>query len=542
MRKIEEIKPVIRKAKSHKKVCAYTRVSVSTDRTLNSLSSQITYYSKLIQSNSEWVYKGVYSDKAISGTSTDRPEFQRMLSDAYSGNIDIILTKSISRFARNTVDLLETVRKLKEIGVEVRFEKERINSLSGDGELMLSILASFAEEESRAISENVKWGIKKRFEKGIPNGIKSMFGYDCIDKKLYINDKEAEIVRFIYKRFLEGVSCIQIGKDLNEKGILTVTGKIWRDTNVRHILKNISYTGNMLLQKEYVVDPITGKRKLNKGELPQYFVENTHEEIISMEDFKKTEIEFKRRSNGGAFWNPAINTTALTGKIICKPCAKPYHSAARKLVNGKSKFWTCGSKKSGKRCKGNTCNIKDEIIKEMIAKKLSMDEFDEEVFLKEISKIEVYDSNKLIFYFKNGRIEKDTYIAKKRENHWNEEKRKKWGEIRSDARKKPKNRTHSELTGFIKCDICSMNYRSNGWTTVDGQNKRAWKCYSEKHKSYCKILRDKKIKDKVCTLLDLDEFDRDKMLSKIKEIRVKDDAAFFIFNDGKEEKVEISEL
>lgn len=165
--KLQEIRPIL----LQRKRVAYARVSMETDRLKHSLSSQISYYNQYIQKNPEWEYIGVYADSGISGTSTvKRSHFQKLIKDCKSGKIDIILTKSIQRFAINTVDLLNTVRELKEIGVEVRFEKENINSMSGDGELMLSILASFAQEESRSISENVKWGIVKRFKQGIPNG------------------------------------------------------------------------------------------------------------------------------------------------------------------------------------------------------------------------------------------------------------------------------------------------------------------------------------------------------------------------------------
>ena len=177
MRKVSKIEPISPSLPPRKKVAAYARVSMETERLNHSLSAQVSYYSNLIQSNPEWEYAGVYADNAVTGTkSSSREEFQRMLEDCEAGKIDIILTKSISRFARNTVDLLEAVRHLKELGIEVRFEKEHINSLSGDGEVMLTLLASFAQEEVRSLSENVKWGTRKRFEQGIPNGRFLIYG------------------------------------------------------------------------------------------------------------------------------------------------------------------------------------------------------------------------------------------------------------------------------------------------------------------------------------------------------------------------------
>lgn len=194
---------------------------------------------------------------------------------------------SIQRFARNTVDLLRTVRHLKELGIEVWFEKENIYTMSGDGELMMTILASFAQEESRSISENVRWRVKKRFEKGIPNGRFHVYGYRWKGNQLVVKPEEAAVVKFIYANFLKGVSAETTEKQLEEQGVKSFNGKHFGNSSIRMILQNITYTGNMLFQKEYVADPITGKSKINRGELPQYFVENTHEAIIPMEIYNR---------------------------------------------------------------------------------------------------------------------------------------------------------------------------------------------------------------------------------------------------------------
>lgn len=283
MKTVEKIERKLPVLKARKRVAAYARVSMESERMQHSLSAQVSYYSALIQKNPEWEYAGVFADYGISGTGTKkRDEFNHMLAECEAGNINIILTKSIQRFARNTVDLLNTVRHLKELGIEVRFEKEKINSLSGDGELMLSILASFAQEESRSISENVKWGTIKRFKQGIPNGKFSIFGYEWQDDKLVIVPEEAEIIRWMYAEYMKGTSRIEIGRALMDRGIYTRQGKPWVDSNVKVILTNITYTGNMLFQKEYCEDPITKHRRKNYGEMPQYFVEDTHEAIIPM--------------------------------------------------------------------------------------------------------------------------------------------------------------------------------------------------------------------------------------------------------------------
>lgn len=297
MREITKVMPLIPVLERKKRVAAYARVSLDSERLMHSLSAQISYYSDYIQKNPHWIYAGVYADEGISGTQTDkRDEFNRLMKDCEDDKIDIILVKSISRFARNTVDLLSAVRRLKSLGIEVIFEKENINSMSNDGELMLSILASFAQEESRSISENVKWGTRKRFEKGIPNGRVRVFGYKWENDTLLIVPEEAETVKRIYAEFINGKVPRAIAKGLNDDGITTRMGCKWSDFGIRTILQNITYTGNMLLQKVFVDDPITKHRRTNRGKLPRYFVENTHTAIISKDIFDKAQAEFERRS------------------------------------------------------------------------------------------------------------------------------------------------------------------------------------------------------------------------------------------------------
>lgn len=244
MRKISRIEPSVPTLKPKKKAAGYARVSMESERLMHSLSAQVSYYSSLIQKNPEWEYAGVYADNFVSGTGTaKRDEFNRMIADCEAGKINIILTKSISRFARNTVDLLETVRHLKNIGVEVRFERERISSMSGDGELMLTILASFAQEESRSISDNVKWGTRKRFEQGIPNGRFRIFGYRWEEDRLVIEPEEAAVVRRIFQNFLDGKSRLETERELEAEGIRSINGCVMRDSNIKQILTNITYTG-----------------------------------------------------------------------------------------------------------------------------------------------------------------------------------------------------------------------------------------------------------------------------------------------------------
>ncbi len=315
MRKISKIERKIPQIPSRKKVAAYARVSMETERLHQSLSAQVSFYSDLIQKNPGWEYVGVYADNGISGTSTGaREEFNRMIADCEAGKIDIILTKSISRFARNTVDLLNTVRHLKELGISVRFEKENIDSLTEDGELMLTLLASFAQEESISISNNIKWAARKKMEQGIPNGHFQIFGYEWEGDHLVIVPDEAAVVKRIFQNFLDGKSRLETEREFESECITTRLGCKWVDSNIKVVLTNITYTGNLLLQKEFIDDPISKKRKKNRGELPQYYVENTHEAIIDMETFQYVQDEIARRKELGVLANKSLNTTCFTGK------------------------------------------------------------------------------------------------------------------------------------------------------------------------------------------------------------------------------------
>ena len=427
MAKIIKVEQTVPTIKTKKKVAAYARVSMESERMNHSLSAQISYYSALIQKNPDWQYAGVFADDGISGTSIEkRDEFKRMIAAAEKGDIDIILTKSIQRFARNTVDLLETVRHLKDIGVEVRFEKEHINSMNGDGELMLTILASFAQEESRSISENVKWGTRKRFEQGIPNGKFQIYGYRWDGDHLVVEPEEALIVKLIYDNFLNGISAETTEKQLAEMGVKSYKGQHFGNTSIRQILGNITYTGNLLFQKEYVVDPITGKSKINRGELPQYWVENTHEAIIPMEVYQAVQTEKNRRRELGALANWSINTSCFTSKIKCGCCGKSYQRSnrkGRKDPNANYTIWICGTRRKSGNAHCRNKDIPETMLKQACATVLCLDEFDESVFSEQIERIEVPAPNEMLFYFKDGHTVPHHWESTLRKDCWTDERR-----------------------------------------------------------------------------------------------------------------------
>jgi len=342
--KIPQTKVPIR---NRKRVAAYARVSVDKGEALESLATQISYYSQKIQQNPQWQYVGVYADEGISGTGfKGRNEMKRLLDDCKKGKIDIILTKSISRFARNTVDLLSTVRRLREIGVAIHFERENIYSLSSDGELMLSILASYAQEESRSTSENIKWSIRKRYANGEFQGY-SMYGYEWTGERFKIIPHEAEAIRFMYQAFVDGMTMTQISKALAEKGIFNRKGKPFGQTSIGRIFDQEKYRGFSILQRTFVENHITHQKKLNKGELPKYVVQNTHPRIISEELHKKLEDERKRRRECGVVqWKSA---TVFTRKIECGTCRATYTFSSRESPLGDSPFqqgfYLCSTKR-----------------------------------------------------------------------------------------------------------------------------------------------------------------------------------------------------
>lgn len=369
-----------------KRVAAYVRVSLETDRLKHSLAAQTGYFSELIRTEPGWEQAGIYSDSFISGTETSRRTgFRQLIADCEQGKIDVVLCKSISRFARNTVDLLETVRHLKELGVEVRFEKENINSLSADGELLLTILASFAQEESRSISENVKWGIRRRFQSGdavMRN--KRVFGYRYDGNRYIVQEDEAKGVRLIYDEYIGGVPLRVITEHINAGGFRTTRGIEFSHSQVNYIVHNEIYTGDILLQKTFVTDFITHSRAMNRGELPQYRLSGCHEAIIDTETFAKAQEESRRRASTKQVY-------CFSGMLICDICGKPF---TRFSNNGKYVCWHC------RKC--DNTKLKEDKLKQLFG--LSDPDISEK-----IKKIIVCRNGVLDAEFYDGRTEKWQY-------------------------------------------------------------------------------------------------------------------------------------
>lgn len=347
-----------------RKVAGYARVSTDSEEQQTSYAAQVSYYTEYIQKRADWEFVNVYTDQGISATNTKhRSGFNQMIADALDGKIDLIVTKSVSRFARNTVDSLTTVRKLKEKGVEVYFEKEQIYTLDSKGELFITIMSSLAQEESRSISENVTWGQRKRMADGkvtMPYG--RFLGYRKGDDGLpEVVPEEAEVVRLIYRSFMEGLTSGKIAQMLMEKNITAPGGKEkWHSSTIESILTNEKYKGSALLQKKFTVDFLTKRVKINEGEVPQYFVEHSHPPIIDPEEFELVQAEISRRKAIGRIYS---SSNIFSAKIVCSCCggffgSKVWHSTSkyRRVI------WQCNHKfQNGEKC--DTPHLYEDDIK-----------------------------------------------------------------------------------------------------------------------------------------------------------------------------------
>ena len=380
-----------------RKVAAYARVSTDHEEQLTSYEAQVDYYTKYIKQRNDWEFVKVYTDEGVTGCNTAHREgFKSMIDDALKGRIDLIITKSVSRFARNTVDSLTTIRKLKDNNVECYFEKENIWTFDSKGELLLTIMSSLAQEESRSISENCTWGQRKRFQDGkviVPFG--KFLGYDRgEDGNLVINQEQAKIVRKIYGLFLQGKSPYAIARQLTDEGIPTPMGKTkWHGAVIHSILSNEKYKGDALLQKQFTVSFLTKKKCKNEGQVPQYYVEGNHEAIIEPAIFDTVQGILKSRSRSK---NRQSSAGLFSSKIKCGCCGgyfgpKVWHSndKYRKVI------WRCNNKYEGTICK--TPKLEETQIKELFLKAFNLLLSDKETIISDFNAVkdEIFDTTAL---------------------------------------------------------------------------------------------------------------------------------------------------
>ena len=387
------------------RVAAYARVSSAKDAMHHSLSAQISYYTDLIHHNPGWVCAGVFADEAVTGTRDTREGFRQLLAACREGRVDAVITKSISRFARNTVTLLETVRELKALGIDVFFEEQNVHTLSADGELILTILASYAQEESRSVSENMKWRVRKNFKEGKPwNG--TMLGYRCRNGILVVEPNEAAIVRRVFREYLAGKGVTAISKGLNEAGVPTRYGNRWSNGSVSSILRNYAYTGSLLLQTTFREDHLTKRKCTNDGQLPRYHAEDTHEAIISKEVFDAVQAEIARRAEKHAPHGKGCRSRyPFSGLIVCGNCGKHY----RRKITATGPVWICSTFNSQGKAACPSRQIPESVLLEYVT------ELTEN---SPIAEIRAEQGNQLLFRFKDGRETVKHWQLRSRADSW----------------------------------------------------------------------------------------------------------------------------
>ena len=473
------------------RVAAYARVSVDTLH--YSLAAQVSYYSSLIQNNPAWEYAGVYADEGITGTSTThRDEFKRLIADCNAGKIDLVLVKSISRFARDTVDCLHTVRRLKEKGIAVRFERENIDSTSEDGELLLTLLASFAQEESRSIGENIRWGVRRRFAQGIPNGHKPPYGYTWDGEMFRIVPSEGEIVKEIYRRYLAGESAYAIAKTLAGRGITGRQGRPIEQTTVKDILSNISYTGTMALQKNYISEGHIRKR--NKGELPMYLVEGIFEPLISRDDFDKAQEIRKLRAERAVNRNPVL--MPFSGMVKCGCCG----SGFSRRTAGKYRRWGCNTRERKGRESCDSRPIKEEELVAAVRTVMEKEDFDATKLRRKVSKIVIY-GDRIDFHLVNGRIKKTARIYNGQ-------------------------RGSNPFTNKVYCTSCGSKCERDTWT----KGTKVWSCSQPRTKCQLRRLPESELREAAASFF-CNGYEG-KIVQNVERIIISDDEVIFQLKEG----------
>ena len=478
-----------------KRVAAYARVSMETELLLHSLSAQVSYYSKLIQGNPEWEYAGVYADEGVTGTSTaHRDEFNRLMADCDAGKIDIILAKSISRFARDTVDCLNAVRHLKDIGVEVRFEREGISTFTTDGELLLTLLASFAQAESESIAANVRWATRKRFEEGIPNGHKAPYGYEWDGEKFRIIPEQGEIVKYIFRRYLAGDSGYSIAKALKEQGVIGQNGVPMCDSTIKDIVTNISYTGTMILQKNYFTE--SHVRKRNKGELPRYAVEEMYEPLVSVEDFERAQAIRQRRAEESP--NANSQPTRFSGLVKCGNCGR---GISRRTAGGVKK-WVCNTRE---RKGSDVCDMRPLMETELEAAATSaVGTVDDDEFRRLVCRIYIY-GDRIEFRLANGKI-------------------------KSVVREYGGYKCRNGFSGKLFCGECGAKLGRDTWGKK-GVKKQSWGCTAPRCSCSLRRLPEEELRRASASIRATADYEP-AFVEKVRQAVVFNDGIRFEFKDG----------
>lgn len=540
MKSVKRIDAPVGRTEPSKRVAAYCRVSKDSERLKNSLANQVSYFSALIQKNPDWEYAGVYADEGISGMRTSgRDGFNRLLGDCERGLIDIVLAKSISRFARNTVDLLKSVRRLKELGIDVWFEKEGVRTLSAEGEVLLTLLATFAQLESESISENVKWGIRKRMRDGVPHGRPRVFGYRWGEDGLDVCDEEAATVGRIFDEFLGGKGVCAIASGLNADGVPSRDGREWSKTQVGYILSNRAYAGDLHLQKFFIADPLSGTKRRNAGELPQYIVEDDHEPIVERATFERAQEELARRRALGWRGNKSLNLSCFSGRVKCALCGRSFVHGSARVTRGKgtphpekSGYWCCASaKEGGGGCR--SCHISDAAMRAASAEALGLDAFDEEAFESGIASVTAYPDGRLAFELSDGTTREVGRAPDGRSAPWSEERRRAQSERNRRQCASGKGR-YRPFTTRIRCAGCGADFRHRVNVTKGRGRVGRW-THSGEVAEGCALfgLDDERLEAVCADVLGTASFDGDAFMEEVERVDVTEDMELlFRLRDG----------
>lgn len=402
------------------RVAAYARVSSGKDESLDSLFNQVSHYTEYIRSKPNWVFAGIYKDEAYTGTKVERKEFNELLQKCYEGKIDMIITKSVTRFARNLIAMLEIIRDLRRIGVDVYFEEQDIHSIEQSGEYMLTLWGMVAELEAKNTSENMKWRIQHEFQNGNAWGLAPCLGYRVVDKSYVIYEPEAKIVRLIFEMYLNGMGDQKIANCLNATTLKPFNKKKWARSTISYILTNINYTGNIILQKTYREDPITKHRKVNRGEKTKYYCENSHEPIVSMQTFEMARLEREKRRIKKGIPKIRYKKHPMVGIVVCPQCGKNYR---HKYKNDKE-LWLCSTFLTEGKSKCSSKQIPHDTlmncIRKCIKKKVSVEKVKDY-----ISKIEIFNDNKIRIHLIKGGIKDMRWNYESRSLSWTDEMKEK---------------------------------------------------------------------------------------------------------------------
>ena len=415
-RTIQLVQPMKLAERKLLRVAAYARVSCDKDAMRQSLAAQVDYYKGLITHNPDWAFAGVYADAYYTGTRDDRPQFVQLMKDCREGKIDRIITKTISRFARNTLTLLTAVRELRSMGIGICFEEQNIDTLTEGGELMITLLASQAQEESRATSDNCKWRIRKMFEEGYTTPFK-LLGYQAVNGMVQLIPEQQEVVKRIFQMYLDGYGTQAIANILFEENVPTCMGGDWHAGTIYSILRNEKYAGDLLLQTTYVTDHLTKLVRKNKGEMTQYFIQDDHEAIIPREMWDAVKSETARRAE--RYKHAGGETSELTSLVRCGICGKNYR---RKTAVARI-LWCCTTynTRGKKHCASKS--IPEITLRNACSQALGLTEYDPHAVNERVEYIEALPENTLVFHLRDGSTHEVKWTFPSRSESWTAEKR-----------------------------------------------------------------------------------------------------------------------